>query len=507
MAAADPGSEVKTKNARFQRSSFNELPGWGRDDLMTAWDALRSSCSALDQRDTWKSLCASAQKTARNTPEVRRFFEREFSLVRILNADATPDGDVTGYYEPLLAGSLRREGSFTVPVYGVPNDLYTIDWKSIPAAQRRAIVQVMPQGRELRVVDRRQAGSYALDTTQFVLDARDRRWRVRLDNDQARPYRTREEIDAGPALDAQVLAWVDDPLALYAMQVQGSGRIRLRDGRVLRLQYADQNGHPFKPLRVAARPSQTVVTRGIGNSQVEEPERFDLVDAAGTGRADVEDDGDAVVTRGLSGTASSGTGSAPRAVAPSARGDSLVDELLSSARRSSSPSVVATKPAAVGTKRPSTLNSDPSYVFFRVAPDQSPSGGPIGALGVPLTPGRSIAVDPRVTPMGYPVYMVAPTPAGSPIALQRLVLAQDTGGAIRGAVRADFFWGFGHEAGRQAMRTKQRAQMWLMLPHAEASRVLGTGFITRSARGFAAATTANSECLVADDAFCVEPDR
>ena len=131
------------------------------------------------------------------------------------------------------------------------------------------------------------------------------------------------------------------------------------------------------------------------------------------------------------------------------------------------------------------LDSDPSYVFFRVAPDQTASNGPLGALGVPLTPGRSIAVDPRTTPMGYPVYLSAPTPPGSTIALQRLVMAQDTGGAIRGAMRADFFWGFGSSAGRQAMRTRERGQMWLMLPRSEAERLQSGGLVTRGSRASA----------------------
>ncbi|HEY4959023.1 MAG TPA: 3D domain-containing protein [Caldimonas sp.] len=151
------------------------------------------------------------------------------------------------------------------------------------------------------------------------------------------------------------------------------------------------------------------------------------------------------------------------------------------------------------------LDSDPSYVFFRVAPDQTASNGPLGALGVPLTPGRSIAVDPRTTPMGYPVYLSAPTPPGSTIALQRLVMAQDTGGAIRGAIRADFFWGFGSSAGRQAMRTRERGQMWLMLPRSEAERLQSGGLVTRGSRSLRGAA-GSGECLVDDEAFCSEPD-
>ncbi|MDR1936506.1 MAG: transglycosylase, partial [Candidatus Accumulibacter sp.] len=89
--------------------------------------------------------------------------------------------------------------------------------------------------------------------------------------------------------------------------------------------------------------------------------------------------------------------------------------------------------------------------------------GPQGALGVPLTPGRSIAVDPRHVPLGAPVFLSTTEPL-SQIPLTRLMLAQDTGGAIRGVVRADFFWGFGPDAGAQAGRMKQQGAMWLLLP-------------------------------------------
>jgi len=108
------------------------------------------------------------------------------------------------------------------------------------------------------------------------------------------------------------------------------------------------------------------------------------------------------------------------------------------------------------------LNSNPSYVFFRELP--AGLNGPLGALGVPLTAGRSIAIDPRHVPLGAPVF-VATTWPNSPKPLNRLMLAQDTGGAIRGAVRADFFWGYGDAAGREAGRMKQALRMWVLLPH------------------------------------------
>ena len=107
------------------------------------------------------------------------------------------------------------------------------------------------------------------------------------------------------------------------------------------------------------------------------------------------------------------------------------------------------------------LNANPSYVFFRELPKDL--GGPIGALGVPLTAERSIAVDPRVIPLGVPVYLATTWP-NSPQPLNRLMVAQDTGGAIAGGVRADFFWGFGDPAGAQAGKMRQAGRMWVLLP-------------------------------------------
>ena len=114
-------------------------------------------------------------------------------------------------------------------------------------------------------------------------------------------------------------------------------------------------------------------------------------------------------------------------------------------------------------RRQELLNANPSYVFFKEEPIADPKKGPKGALGVPLTPMRSIAIDSAFLPLGAPVYLSTTQPNnGSP--LQRLVMAQDTGGAIKGAVRADFFWGFGAEAGEKAGKMKQRGMMWVLLP-------------------------------------------
>jgi membrane-bound lytic murein transglycosylase A len=114
-------------------------------------------------------------------------------------------------------------------------------------------------------------------------------------------------------------------------------------------------------------------------------------------------------------------------------------------------------------RRDELLNANPSYVFFKEEKIADASKGPKGALGVPLTPLRSIAVDAQFIPLGVPVFLSTTQPA-SDTPMQRLMMAQDTGGAIRNPVRADFFWGFGGDAPEKAGRMKQRGAMWVLLP-------------------------------------------
>ena len=178
-------------------------------------------------------------------------------------------------------------------------------------------------------------------------------------------------------------------MELFFLQVQGSGRIKLPDGSLARVNYADQNGHPYQSI----------------------------------GRLLVE------------------------------RGELKLEE--------ASMQGIQAWARANPAKLSGLLNSNPSYVFFREVANSH--DGPIGALGIPLSPERSLAVDPRSVPLGAPVFLATTRPNSSQ-PLNRLMLAQDTGGAIKGAVRADLFWGFGRDAGEQAGRMKQSGRMWVLLP-------------------------------------------
>jgi membrane-bound lytic murein transglycosylase A len=343
--------------------AFAELPGWADDPVAEAWPAFIAGCTALvTQAATsviWRDPCAAASAVdARDSATVRAFFERHFNAYRALAPDGAPSGIVTGYYEPLLDGSRMQTAQHRYPLFAPPDDLLTVD------------------------------------LSELYPELKDKRVRGRVDGKRVVPYWPRADIENGKAsLDGKALVFVDDPVEAFFLQIQGSGRVRLAEGGIVRLGYADQNGRPFRSVaRIliesgALTPGQASM-QGIKAWAREHP-----------------------------------------------------DEL------------------------PALLNENPSYVFFReVTPDpNAPVDGPIGTLGVPLAAGRAIAVDPRSIPLGAPVFLSTTWPL-SEQPLNRLVLAQDTGGAIRGPLRADFFWGFGEDAAREAGRMKQQGTMWLLWP-------------------------------------------
>jgi membrane-bound lytic murein transglycosylase A len=373
--AAPPSSEAQTASSSpcpvcpettpqpppakpLRQARWEEVQGWNDDNLAEAQSALLESCNALAKQPVWRGVCEAARALPQNAAQdamLRAFFEARFQPWQVVNPDASTEGLVTGYYEPLLRGSRKRNKTFAHAIYGVPDDLLTID-----------LGELHPELKHLRL-------------------------RGRLDGRKVVPYWARAELTPrSAALAGKALLWVADPIELFFLQVQGSGRVELPDGRRVRVGYADQNGHPY---------------RSIGRWLVEQGE-LKLEQAS---------------MQGIQAWARAHPG--------------RLNELL---------------------------NVNPSFVFFRELPDNG--GGPPGALGVPLTPGRSIAVDPRAIPLGAPVFLSTTFPA-SERPLTRLVMAQDTGGAIKGAVRADFFWGFGAEAGAQAGRMRQPGRMWVLLPN------------------------------------------
>ena len=363
-ACVTPPAPQRTPATMHLRAvAFAELPGWADDALAEAWPSFSAGCSALLAQPAsaaiWSDVCTAATAVDRpGTVAARAFFERHFTAYQALTPDGKDTGLVTGYYEPLLNGSRTRSEQYRFPLYAPPDDLLTID-----------LAELYPE-------------------------LKDKRLRGRVEGKRVVPYWPRSEIEAGkPALTGKELVFVDDAVEAFFLQIQGSGRVRLAEGGVMRVGYADQNGQPFRSV------ARVLIDRG-----------------------ELSPDG------------------------------ASMQAIKEWGRQ---------HPEAL----PELLDQNPSYVFFReVTPDPAATiDGPFGTLGVPLAAGRAIAVDPRSIPLGAPVFLATTWPL-STRPLNRLVLAQDTGGAIRGPLRVDFFWGFGEDAARQAGRMKQAARLWLLWP-------------------------------------------
>ena len=469
-SVAGQARTFSTQLATYTSVSFDAVPGWARDDFSESWPAFLGSCKVLTGRGAeWKDVCARALRVdSKNNTAIRAFFEQEFSAYQIRDDDRKPDGVVTGYFEPEIPGSRQYAAPFIYPVYGQPEDMLFADVRKLPAGNGTVAARV--EGRNVVVQtglstrDMGAPGLYALDLSALTRDTLDRKVRLRIEGKQLLPYYTREEIETKGAPNAKVLAFVSSATALYEMQIQGSGRIKLANGEIVRVAYAEQNGQPFRPTLAQAangKPRSPVKVRGSSiELQLDDGDEDDDVGDTSTST---------IRTRGFT------------LARPTASGAVVVP-----GRRTAGPVIGS------GIK-------DPSYVFFKEA--TSPAGGPVGAFGVPLSAGRSIAVDPRSTPLGYPVFVSTRAP-GTGAPMQRLTIAQDTGGAIRGAVRADYFFGNGQQAATNARRMKERGQLWILLPRglAVASAAVSSAIRTRGGPVGAGLP----QCLVPTEGVCVD---
>ncbi|MFE3836744.1 MltA domain-containing protein [Rhodobacteraceae bacterium PA1-206B] len=310
---------------RAEVLAFESLAGWHEGGQADALAAFLVTCDRLDAPD-WRAVCALARDVPGDDTSARAFFELLFRPVIV----GSPPALFTGYYEPELNGSSVRTPRHAWPVYRRPPEL------------RDGMV-----------------------------------------------YHSRAAIEGG-ALRGRGLeiAWLDDPVEVFFLHIQGSGRIRMTDGSVIRLGYAGRNGHGYRSV------GQELVRRGYF-----QPHQV----------------------------------SAQAIAAWVRRNPGLGAEML---------------------------NHNPSYIFFRRLDDLPAHLGPIGAMGRSITPLRSLAVDPAFTPLGAPVWIEK----GGRVALNRLMVAQDTGGAIKGPQRADIFYGFGDSAGEAAGIVRDGGRMVQLLP-------------------------------------------
>jgi membrane-bound lytic murein transglycosylase A len=332
-------------------------------EAAAALAAFRKSCAGLTRREDlsgltrpedWQPACTAAASVAPGQEEA--FFRDTFRAVII----AGGKGFATGYYEPEIAASLTRQPGYDVPLYKRPADLIDVPLGDFAASLKGRTVRGRVQG------------------TRLV------------------PYATREQIAAGALVGKQLeLAWAADAYEAFFLEIQGSGRLRLPDGRVVRIGYDGQNGRDYV---------------AIGRLLIEQ------------GKME--------------------------------RGKAGMKEIIAWLRAN---------PA----EAPAILNANPSKIFFR----ELKGDGPIGAMGAPVTPFVSVAADPAFIPLGAPL-LVETTLTGPATPFQRLMVAQDTGGAIKGANRIDLFLGPGAEADAIAGAQSSPARLILLIPATAAARLV-----------------------------------
>jgi membrane-bound lytic murein transglycosylase A len=324
----------------------------GAAEAQRALIAFRASCSALLRRQDqtrltgsadWQPLCAEA--AGLNPADAAAFFRDRFEWVRVGNGEAF----ATGYYEPEIRGSRTRQPGYEVPIYGVPADLTRC---------------TRPDGGE---------GRGRIDETGTCI-----------------LYFTRGEIDDGALANRGLeIAWAADPIDLFFLQIQGSGRLLLPDGGVMRIGYASQNGREY-----------VAVGRLLRERGLLPPGGAKMSDIVAWLRAHPDE------------------------------GRALMRENL-------------------------------SYIFFK----ELTGPGPLGALNVAVTPRGTVAADPKFVPLGAPVFLTLDRPEAS-----GLWVAQDTGGAIKGANRFDTFWGAGAAAEATAGGMSAKGRALILLPKGTVAR-------------------------------------
>jgi membrane-bound lytic murein transglycosylase A len=356
---------------------FADLPGWERDDHLAAFQTFLRSCGRVIARgregaaetDSKRpqvpptALVAACRRATAHPGEIatkeaaRAFFEENFTPNAVVKKGQP--ALLTGYYEPVLQGSRTPDGTYQTPIYKRPPDLVNV------------------------VDDTRRGALKAGELTH-----------VRKTENGTAPYFTRAEIEGGALKGKGLeLLYFSDPVEVFFMQIQGSGRVKLTDGTTVRVHYDGKNGHPYSSI------GRYLIEKAILRA-----DRMSMAALAQWLRADPE------------------------------RGRKIMWQ-----------------------------NS--SFVFFREIKDDV--GSPLGAMRVPLTPERSLAIDPSFHALGTPIYLSVPTmkhvPKGSPF--NRLMVGQDVGSAIRGAERGDIYFGSGDEAGKLAGGTKHAGRFFVLVPN------------------------------------------
>ncbi len=361
----------EVSGAQYLPVKWADIPGWATDDHLAAFKTFQDSCRPINAAtprpdeskvigDTLRHPCTVARhRRVASEYAARHFFETYFQPVQISRL-GEDDGFVTGYYEPIVDGSRTRTDVYNVPVYLRPSNLFVKGFSQTSSS-------LPNKGQVFRKIGRRKLV----------------------------PYYDRGEIEDGAIAGRGLeICWLKNQTDLLFMQIQGSARVKLDDGSVIRLNYDAHNGFPYTPV------GRVLIERNIIPREQMSMQRI---------RQWMEDNPD-------------------------------------------------------GAKDLRRQNR--SYVFFREV-NLSDKDEPLGAQGVPLTPGRSIAVDRFLHVYGTPFFISGQLPLESEsaqTAFQRLMVAQDTGSAIIGPARADIYFGAGVEAGRVSGRLRHPARFVMLMP-------------------------------------------
>lgn len=197
--------------ATYSSATWEALPTVSDNDLVAGFGSWRSACTRLKADPVWGSTCAASANVPQTASDIRGFLKQNLDVYGLRAANDNPNGLITGYYEPVYPGSLTQTEVANIPVYGVPEDMIIVSLDSI------------------------------------YPELKGKRLRGRLEGRVLKPYDDAATIET-KGVKAPVVAWLTDPMNLQFLQIQGSGRIQLDDGRQLRIAYADQNGHPYRPI-------------------------------------------------------------------------------------------------------------------------------------------------------------------------------------------------------------------------------------------------------------------
>ena len=197
--------------ATYSSATWDALPQVSDSDLLAGFGSWRSACTRLKADPVWGAPCATATNVPQDATAIRAFLKEQLQVYGLRSSSGNANGLITGYYEPVYPGSLTQTPAANVPIYGVPEDMIIVSLESI------------------------------------YPELKGKRLRGRLEGRVLKPYDDAATIGT-QGVKAPVVAWLTDPMDLQFLQIQGSGRVQLADGRQLRIAYADQNGHPYRPI-------------------------------------------------------------------------------------------------------------------------------------------------------------------------------------------------------------------------------------------------------------------